>query len=38
MARFCLATGFTPEVFWGLKLEEYQAFIDVLIERDSDGI
>jgi hypothetical protein len=33
MARFCLATGFTPETYWKLDLEEYQAFINALEER-----
>lgn len=33
MARFCLATGLTPEIYWKLSLEEYQAFINALEER-----
>jgi hypothetical protein len=34
MARFCLATGFSPEVFWALTFEEYFAFIEALEERN----
>jgi hypothetical protein len=34
MARFCLATGYTPEVFWNLTLEELSAFMDALDERN----
>jgi hypothetical protein len=33
MARFCLATGFTPETYWNLTFEEVQIFMDVLEER-----
>jgi hypothetical protein len=35
MARFCLATGFTPAVYWELTLEELTAFMDALEERMS---
>jgi len=35
MARFCLATGFTPETYWNLTVDEYQAFMDALAERSS---
>jgi hypothetical protein len=38
MARFCLATGFTPEMYWSLTLEELSAFIDALEERHTNGI
>jgi hypothetical protein len=34
MARFCLATGFTPEVYWSLTFEEFTAFMDALEERN----
>jgi hypothetical protein len=34
MARFCLATGFTPEVYWSLTFEELNAFMDALEERN----
>jgi len=33
MARFCLATGFTPEIYWQLSVDEYQAFMNALEER-----
>jgi hypothetical protein len=33
MARFCLATGFTPKDYWNLTLEELTAFMDALEER-----
>jgi hypothetical protein len=33
MARFCLATGFTPEIYWQLSVDEYQAFMLALKER-----
>lgn len=29
MAEFCLATGMSPSVFWGLTMEEYNAFLIV---------
>jgi len=35
MARFCLATGFTPKEYWELTVEEYVAFIDALDERSN---
>jgi hypothetical protein len=33
MARFCLATGFSPDVYWAMTFEEYFAFTDALEER-----
>jgi hypothetical protein len=32
MAWFCLRTGFQPADYWDLKVEEYQAFLEVLEE------
>jgi hypothetical protein len=32
MARFCLATGQSPDVYRGLSLRERAAFIDAHIE------
>jgi hypothetical protein len=34
MAKFCLVTGYTPDVYWGLTIEELSAFIDALEERN----
>jgi hypothetical protein len=34
MANFCLATGFTPDVYYGLTIQEYGAFIDAFEERN----
>jgi len=34
MAEFCVATGFTPEMFWELTLEEYSAIVMALNRRN----
>jgi hypothetical protein len=33
MAEFCVATGFTPEQFWELTLDEYSAMVEILNRR-----
>jgi hypothetical protein len=33
MARFCLATGYTPDIYWSLTIDELSAFLDALEER-----
>jgi len=33
MAEFCVQTGYTPEQFWELTLDEYSAIVDVLNRR-----
>jgi hypothetical protein len=33
MARFCIATGLAPSVFWDLTLEEYEYFVRELNRR-----
>jgi hypothetical protein len=34
MARFCITTGYTPETYWNLTLEEYQALSNAVEERN----
>jgi hypothetical protein len=34
MAEFCVETGFTPEQFWDMTLEEYGAVINALNRRN----
>jgi hypothetical protein len=34
MGEFCVATGFTPEQFWELTLEEYSAIVTALNRRN----
>jgi hypothetical protein len=34
MAEFCVATGFTPEQFWDMTLEEYSAIVTALNRRN----
>jgi hypothetical protein len=33
MAEFCIETGFTPEQFWDITLEEYSAIVNALNRR-----
>jgi hypothetical protein len=33
MAQFCVATGYTPEQFWNLTLEDYDAMVKELNRR-----
>jgi hypothetical protein len=33
MAKFCIATGYTPEQFWELTFEEYSALVEELNRR-----
>jgi hypothetical protein len=33
MAEFCIETGFTPEQFWDMTLEEYSAIANALNRR-----
>lgn len=33
MAEFCIATGYTPEQFWELDLEEYSYMVKQLNKR-----
>jgi hypothetical protein len=33
MAEFCIETGFTPEQFWDITLEEYGAIVNALNRR-----
>jgi hypothetical protein len=33
MAKFCLATGYTPQEFWELAYEEYVALVEELNRR-----
>jgi len=33
MAKFCIATGYTPEQFWELRFEEYSALVEELNRR-----
>jgi hypothetical protein len=33
MAAFCVETGYTPEQFWNMTLEEYSAIVTVLNGR-----
>jgi len=33
MAEFCIETGFTPEQFWDMSLEEYNAIVAALNGR-----
>jgi hypothetical protein len=33
MAEFCIETGFTPEQFWDMTLEEYGAITNALNRR-----
>lgn len=35
MGEFCVATGFTPEQFWELTLDEYSAIVDALNRRNA---
>jgi hypothetical protein len=37
MAEFCVATGFTPKVFWELTLEEYGAIVTAVNRRNKNG-
>jgi len=33
MAQFCVATGYTPDQFWNMTLEEYAAIATALNRR-----
>jgi hypothetical protein len=33
MAAFCVATGYTPEQFWELRFDEYQAMVQEINRR-----
>jgi hypothetical protein len=35
MAEFCVATGYTPEQFWELTIDEYTAMVEQLNRRNS---
>jgi len=37
MAEFCVETGFTPEMFWELTLEEYGAIVAAVNRRNKNG-
>jgi hypothetical protein len=34
MGEFCVETGFTPDQFWELTLEEYGAMVNALNRRN----
>jgi hypothetical protein len=34
MAEFCIQTGYTPEEFWNMTLEEYAALVAVVNRRN----
>jgi hypothetical protein len=34
MAKFCVQTGYTPEQFWELTYEEYNAMVEELNRRN----
>jgi hypothetical protein len=33
MAKFCIETGYTPDQFWDMSLEEYGAIVTALNRR-----
>jgi len=37
MGEFCAETGFTPDQFWDMTLEEYGAIVTALNRRNKNG-
>jgi len=37
MGEFCAQTGYTPEQFWDMTLEEYGAIVTALNRRNKNG-
>jgi hypothetical protein len=37
MGVFCAETGYTPEQFWDMTLEEYGAIVTALNRRNKNG-
>jgi hypothetical protein len=37
MAQFCVETGYTPDQFWDMTLDEYGAIVIALNRRNRNG-
>jgi len=37
MGEFCVETGYTPDQFWDMTLEEYGAIVTALNRRSKNG-
>jgi len=37
MGEFCAETGFTPQQFWDMTLEEYTAIVTAVNRRKKNG-
>jgi len=37
MADFCVETGYTPDQFWDMTLDEYSAIVTALNRRNRNG-